>query len=842
LLDDATVLSLFVAGNGTVWIATDGLGLFAYDGATFRQYTDRQGLSSNTVNAVRGLEDGTILAGTAFGLDKISEGLIQSIPFFNDRQINYLLIDDFENVWLAAEKGLGRVNMQRQLFDFWTEGELAAPLSRINSLCFDREGSMWIATGRSGLIRVKQSAVANLGVGEGLSYDIVNVISEHEDVFFIGTDEGKIDMIDQAGVRPVKISTHLKGAGIRDIAHSTDGTQWVATYAGLLLKKGSQEKLLTMEDGLPANDLRRILIDKHGFSWVATRSGGLVKMKGERVLKVYDRNNGLGSNYILAVEESPTEAIYVGTHSGGLSIVYPNDSISTYHIRGEDSGVLIFNIHIDEEGNVWVVSNLGLYHFANGQFRRIELEVTSAGETYFDWVEDREGNYYVTTNVGILLLRKADLQRYLAGDTKTIAGRMYDDTDGMRNKECTGATRALLSSKGEIWVPTIEGVAIMNTRALKKNELKPPVYITNLLVDSKEIPIVGSEAVALPAGSMRFVFRFTGLSLRAPTKVKLRYRLEGLDKDWINASQAREAEYTNLPPGNYTFRVIAANNDGVWNEVGDSFAFRVKPFFYQTWLFYVTLVALVALLIYVAFRLRVRAIERRNRELRKLNSELDRFVYSASHDLRAPLTSILGLVNVFRIDNAPQNKEMYLEKIEQSVLKLDHFIHDIIDFSRNARLEVKPERIDFQQMIHEICDDLKYLDREDKIQRRVVTSGTFDFYTDPKRLRIVLSNLISNAIRYHNLRQEHPFIEMSAEILPHQAIVRVKDNGRGISSEHIEHIFKMFYRADEDSKGSGLGLYIVKETLEKINGHIDVHSELYKGTTFEIRLPSLKPH
>jgi len=217
-------------------------------------------------------------------------------------------------------------------------------------------------------------------------------------------------------------------------------------------------------------------------------------------------------------------------------------------------------------------------------------------------------------------------------------------------------------------------------------------------------------------------------------------------------------------------------------------------------------------------------------------------VYSASHDLRAPLTSILGLVSVFKMDDDPNNKEVYLEKIEQSVRKLDSFIHDIIDFSRNARLEVTPTQIDLEKFINECIDDLMYLDRDNKIERRVKVEGkTIPFYSDQKRIRVILSNLISNAVRYHNLNQPNPFLSVEAIITEKEAVVHVQDNGRGISDQHINNIFKMFYRADEESKGSGLGLYIVKEALDKLKGSIEVQSKVNQGTTFTIRIPSVPP-
>jgi signal transduction histidine kinase len=181
-----------------------------------------------------------------------------------------------------------------------------------------------------------------------------------------------------------------------------------------------------------------------------------------------------------------------------------------------------------------------------------------------------------------------------------------------------------------------------------------------------------------------------------------------------------------------------------------------------------------------------------------------------------------------------------LNLIERSIKKLDGFINDIINFSRNARLEVVYAQVDFEKIVNEIMDDLKYLDEDNRITRKISTIGSGRFYTDTVRLKIILSNLISNAIKYHNPNNKNPFIEVKIKYDSNVAIIKVIDNGLGIPAEHLPNIFKMFYRANENSKGSGIGLYIVKETVEKIKGAVSVKSTLREGTEFEITIPSAK--
>lgn len=234
-------------------------------------------------------------------------------------------------------------------------------------------------------------------------------------------------------------------------------------------------------------------------------------------------------------------------------------------------------------------------------------------------------------------------------------------------------------------------------------------------------------------------------------------------------------------------------------------------------------------------------LELQNEELKKINSELDRFVYSASHDLKAPLASILGLIHIAKIEKDINLVLKYMEMMEQSIMKLDNFIKDIIDYSRNARMDMVYEDIDIEKIVQEVYDNLNYLEKSAHIQKHIRIEQHCPCYTDAKRLGIIFNNLLSNAINYHNINQTQAFIDVNV-IINHQTIhISVTDNGIGVAHEHLNRIFEMFYRASYDSKGSGLGLYIVKEAINKLGGQISVHSEVGEGTKFDIVIPNHIP-
>jgi len=226
-----------------------------------------------------------------------------------------------------------------------------------------------------------------------------------------------------------------------------------------------------------------------------------------------------------------------------------------------------------------------------------------------------------------------------------------------------------------------------------------------------------------------------------------------------------------------------------------------------------------------------------NAQLRKANIELDNFVYSVSHDLRAPIASVLGLVNLARQEEDAENMLKYVEMIGLSAQQQDCFIKDILDLSRNARLEVAHEEIKFENMINEIFDQLKYSGGDKKVIKEVNVDQKYPFKSDNKRLKVIFNNLISNAIRYSN--GHDPVIQIGIHIDDGTAKISINDNGKGIPEEHLDKVFKMFYRATDDNAGSGLGLYIVKETVEKLRGNVSLQSEESVGTTVSLEIPNL---
>ena len=231
-------------------------------------------------------------------------------------------------------------------------------------------------------------------------------------------------------------------------------------------------------------------------------------------------------------------------------------------------------------------------------------------------------------------------------------------------------------------------------------------------------------------------------------------------------------------------------------------------------------------------------LRQQNLELKRLNKELDKFVYSASHDLRSPLTSLLGLINVAFTDiNTPGTIETYLHKMHYTVNKLDNILKEILAYSYNARLSVKSEKIDIESLINECFEKWKHLEDYSEIEKKVSIHQEVELYSDRYRLALILNNLISNAILYRDVEKQQSIIHIDITVSKIISIT-IKDNGIGIHRNYLPKVFDMFYRGSSKSVGAGLGLYIAKEAVEKLDGKITLESFSGRGTKFTITIPN----
>jgi len=233
-------------------------------------------------------------------------------------------------------------------------------------------------------------------------------------------------------------------------------------------------------------------------------------------------------------------------------------------------------------------------------------------------------------------------------------------------------------------------------------------------------------------------------------------------------------------------------------------------------------------------------IDKQNKDLVKANDELDKFVYSASHDLRSPLASVLGLVKIYELAISADERDKIIEMIKARAMKMDDFIAKILDYSQNTRKEIKIEPVHLKSAVVASIQSLQYHPGFDKVHFEIEISEDQTVLADAERIKIILTNLISNTIRYRDDKKGKAWVGISSRVDKAKVLIFIKDIGVGIEKEHLPRIFEMFYRAHSFSDGSGIGLYIVKESLLKMSGEISVESEFGKGSTFTVSLPQLE--
>lgn len=237
-----------------------------------------------------------------------------------------------------------------------------------------------------------------------------------------------------------------------------------------------------------------------------------------------------------------------------------------------------------------------------------------------------------------------------------------------------------------------------------------------------------------------------------------------------------------------------------------------------------------------------RALQSQNAELMKINKELDSFVYSVSHNLRAPLMSVLGLLDLAKHENDGPTKstglDQYFSMMETSIHKLDETVKEILDYSRNARQHLSIDVIDIKKMIDDHFEKMQFMPGSRSIKRIIDINEESPLFSDSYRLSVIFNNLISNAIKYHDPEKEHPFIMIKATIRTDHVLLEIEDNGIGIDDKYLSRVFDMFFRGTERNKGAGLGLYIVREAVEKLSGSVSIDSRLGEGTCFRIQLPN----
>ena len=640
--------------HGSLWVGTLSGALWRRSEARWAREMVR-GVGTSPVRALARDRQGNLWIGTeGAGLFRFRDGVAAPFPLgagLRGAKVLSILQDREASLWIGTD-GAG---LFRYANGEWTSYSTRQGLTNafVASLCEDREGSLWIGTHGGGLNRFADGNFTRYGTAEGLTYDDISTFLESRDgALWIGTWGGGIDRLDNGRLTTFSSRQGLTYDEVSSLAETPDGAVWAGTWGGGL-NRLAKEKGRFVPDG-PAS-LRRekitcLATDHAGALWVGTLGGGLLRLADGR-WTTFAGPEGLPSENVRSIAEAPDRTLWIGTDAGLAH--WDGRLFRRYGAADGLTNDAIYSLRFDRSGTLWI-STLGggLTRRANGRFTPFTTADGLFDSVIFQILDDETGHLWMSSNRGVYRLAISELDEVARKQRRTLTWRLFGTGDGMESSECNGGNQpaGIRTRDGRLWFPTLKGAVVVDPENLSTNSVPPPVQIEEVIADKTRLPLFGG--VRLPPGSGSFEFHYAGLSFLAPQKVRFRYRLEGFDKEWIEAGTRRAAYYTNVPPGSYTFRVAACNNDGIWNENGATFAFSVAPHAYQSIWFYALAGAALASLAIALYRLRVRGLTRRKAELVRLVGERTRQLEEANQRLEQAnralrrLSSLDGLTGI----------------------------------------------------------------------------------------------------------------------------------------------------------------------------------------------------
>ncbi|MCP5105176.1 MAG: response regulator [bacterium] len=879
-LADDRVNALCEDREGRLWIATAG-GLSCLENGGITTYTQEDGLAGGRVTAVYEDRKGNLWVGTNGGLNLLEGGKFKNHTTkdgLHGVEIRAIYEDRAGNLWLGTVgKGLCRL----------TDGKLTS-LTKTHglsddvlwSIYEDREGSLWIGNNTGGLNRLKDGKFTTFSTWQGLPNENVSVIYNDSKGKMLVGSFGGLNFLEQGKFIPFTPPAAFSHEPVSTVYEDRQGTLWIGIYGKGLIRyepKHGKWRWYTRSDGLPGEYVGTICEDSEGILWLGTWKAGLSRFDPEKEEFTTFPTVEFLKKSIGCIFRSREGDIWIASGGGGLirlingkfTVYTTKDGLPTNHVK---------TIYEDREGDLWLGTDFGLSRLRNGAFTSITPEDGLFDAAVQLILEDHRGDFWMSSNRGIYRANKKELNDVADGKRKTISYTAYDERDGMKKRECNGGQYpgGGKTRDGKLWFPTIEGLVMVDPGNIETNRLPPPVVIEEIKVDNTvSLPpfLTGGEKMILSPSIQRLEIRYTALSFLVPGRVRFKYKLEGFDNDWVDVGTRRTAYYTKPPSGDYTFRVKACNNDGVWNETGASFSFYQAPFFYQTWWFVVLVAAGVLFLAFGIYRFRVRQLKRHemeleqlvdertlqlaesNRRLNILNEQLAEqrevadaanqsksdFLARMSHEIRTPMNGVIGFIEILL--DTPLNEEQLevAETIGRSGDALVNLVNDILDFSRIEAGELSLDPVDFDPELtaFDVCEIVlpRLEDKPVEIVCRIGDNVPPYVIGDAGRFRQVLVNLVGNAVKFI----ESGEIELSLRVEEEEAErlkvhVLVKDTGIGIPPDKLEAIFNVFQQADSSIArvygGTGLGLPICKQIAVLMGGDVRAESTPGEGSVF----------
>jgi len=747
-----------------------------------------------------------------------------------------------------------------------------------NRLLRDRDGSLWIGTVERGLIHIHNGRTDVYSRANGLSGDVVLSLFEDEEGDVWVATTGGLDRFRELPVATVSVKQGLSSDATQSVLAAADGSIWIGAHEGLTRWKDGQATIFGKGSGLPddapeslfQDDSGRILVStRHGFSYfkdgrfavlnavpsgevhfiAGDQAGNLWLAEHERLLHLLNGRlveqipwSQLGRRESAAdlLADRERGGVWLGYWAdGGLSYFKDGQIRASYTAADGLGEGQVSDLRFDREGALWAATERGgLSRIKDGRIATLTTRNGLPCNTIHWSIEDDERSSWLYTRCGLVRITRAEMDAWIADPKRRVETTVWDAADGVRLRSSTASAygpRIARSADGKLWFVTGEGVQIVDPRHLAFNKLPPPVHIEQITADHEvrfqNLWSGASSNLSLPPLSHDLEIDYTALSLVAPDKVRFKYKLEGYGGDWQDAGNRRQAFYTNLSPADYRFRVIAANNSGVWNEAGASLDFTIAPATYQTSWFRMLCVLMVLALLWMFYQLRVRAFRRRQAvleqhqsEIRALNEQLikaqeaERMRISGElHDgVLQQITSLslrLGTVK-YQIPPDSEAKDTInclqgeLIHIGTGIRHLSHELHPALlqESGLPAALTSYCQEFSKVRGLPVSCDT-------DETVNELSPGAALCLYR-------IAQEALGNAAKHAHAQR----VEVRLTRSDGRVALTVSDDGVGCAPGQI-------------GRSGGLGLINMRERVFQLNGTFEFSSEPGRGATLRVTVP-----
>lgn len=785
--------------EGSLWIATKDAGIQRLRDGTFRSYTKKDGLPQSRVRVFYEDHEGHLWMGTS------NDGLVR-LSYPNDDARD------------AAAPPSERIRL------YTTADGLSS--NRVISVHGDIEGSIWVGTEDNGLNRLRQQAITTYSQRDGLAgNNVYPIYQDRAGNIWIGIwDHGLTMYQDGYFTQYTRKNSSLCSSIITSLAEDREGRLWIGGYGGLCWFKDGKFTPFSEPVESGSSVISAIYQDQKGDFWFGTEAAGLYRYHDGQ-LSHLTTQDGLPGASVRAIVEDRDGTLWIGTY-GGL-VHFKDESFTVYTTQHGLASNRLRSLYQDNDGTLWIGTyDGGLSRYREGKFTSYTTHDGLFNSGVFQIMEDGRGNLWLSCNMGIYRVSKRELADFADGKIHAITSVAYGRADGMLNQECNGGTQpaGIKTLDGKLWFPTQGGVAIVDPEALPFNAHPPPVIIESATVEREARDL--SQPLRIEPGQANLEIHYTGLSFIKPGQVKFKYKLEGADQRWIEAGNRRVAYYSHLSPGEYVFRVIAANADGVWNTEGAQITVSVRPPFYRTAWFLIISFAMTIGAAVLFYRWRVARLKKEKLAQQVFSQQL---IESQEHErqrIAAELHDSLGQ-NLLIIRNralsgasgvaGSLNARARFDEISDAAARAIEEVREIAYNLRPHHLDQLGLTTTIRVMIEKLSDvsTTRFTTSLEELDGLLMPTAEITLYR-------ILQEAVSNIVRHSRATEASVEVFRGERLL----LLTVRDNGQGWNAK----------TAKPASGRTGFGLVGIAERVRILGGTHAIHSAPGQGTTLTISL------